>query len=673
MSQRKPTAEKLKTTQKDFRQWADDRSEGDGRVAETRLADAMGVSRNAFRNARKYDWTGRKGSLYWRWLERGEVLQAMVAAELNRLSDEFRAVRDAVGMSIRAVGDSWWKNGGYGGLGVEVLRDGEAVQVRVLPQGDGGDGDKSADADTGIDTDNQGVDLGENSPVAEASADITSSDGASSEMASAKRVSPGGTTARSLTLGMIRSWKLSSQRAAEESELAKSVSRTYWKACADLDECAEPIEFLDVADGADTYGRPFDGRVRVPDELEESLLRIRPGRIGAATLQTFENVLESMGDGHVYSLEIVSEGGEIELLIRTTYPERVAQHISSHYPGSVIESVSEDEDPIRMREGETGYRHVLHPSGDEWLPFQVYDEQQVRDGGDPFIDVLGGMMGVDLRAGERLVSRIVLRQQPHNWSEDWRARAMSGTGGENQMLAEKERRRIAEEDEESRRRFSQSQRQAYQNVNESGTHGVIVGAVVIMACLMVSYFLRQLWTEDKLVQFWLYGIGAVLLFGLSAIGAWKLGLFRGKKVEEAKFYDPDQVAIRISGSAFQVEVHTMVFLGAGETNALNRARQLLNTVNGVYRGFDNPLGCRFMVEDIRQLREVYAAGADVSAMELPGEKDGWDVLCEQMLFFAVERRRYGFFSKPAVAGVIGVKEIVAFWHIPGEGVELSAL
>ena len=431
-------------------------------------------------------------------------------------------------------------------------------------------------------------------------------------------------------------------------------------------------------EGDGTLVVPLDGKVGVADEQEETLLRIRPGRIGVATLQTFENVLESMGEDHVYSLEIVSQGGEIELLVRTTYPERIAQHIASHYPGCVIESVMGDsvmgdEDPLRMKEGETGYRHVLHPSGDEWLPFQVYDEQQVRDGGDPFIDVLGGMMGVDLRVGERLVSRIVLRQQPHDWSEDWRARAMSGTGGENQIIAEKERRRVAEDAEESRRRFSDSQRRTYQNVNDSGAHELVAAFVGLMACVMVAYFLHQLWTEDKLVQFWLYGVGALLLFGLVIVGAWKMGMFRGKKVEEAKYYDPEQVGVRISGSAFQVEVHTMVFLGAGGTNALNRARQLLNTVNGVYRGFDNPLGCRFRVEEVRELRADYSADAGGPSMALPREKDGWDIISERMLCFAVERRRQGLFGKPAEGGVIGVKEIVSFWHIPGEGVELSSL
>ena len=431
----------------------------------------------------------------------------MDIAALKRLSDEFRAVRRAARIPKLSVSESWWQTGGYGGLGVEVLRDGEAVQARVLPQGDG---DKATDADTdestGADTDtdidahfdNQHRTSGEKSAAGSIEAEIVVAD-----------------------------------REATAAEMADAgVDATFFKMCADVEAAGlfgedESIHVDEEGDG--TLVLRLDDKVGVAEEREETLLRIRPGRVGVTTLQTFENVLESMGDGHVYSLEIVSQNGEIELLVRTTFPERVAQHISSHYPGSVIQSVMGDEDPMMMKEGETGFRHVLHPSGDEWLPFQVYDEQQVRDGGDPFIDVLGGMMGVDLRVGERLVSRIVLRQQPHDWSEDWRARAMSGTGGENQVLAEKERRRVAEDDEESRRKFSDTQRKSYQNVNESGTHGMIAAFVVLMACVMVSYFLHQLWTEDKLVQFWVYGVGALLFVRFGGSGALEVGFVPGQE------------------------------------------------------------------------------------------------------------------------------------------------
>ena len=204
-------------------------------------------------------------------------------------------------------------------------------------------------------------------------------------------------------------------------------------------------------------------------------------------------------------------------------------------------------------------------------------------------------------------------------------------------------------------------------VRAPGADDYVVPLIVLGLCAAFGYFLYQLWSEEKIIQFWAYGAGAVFVLIVGALVAWKLDLFKGKE-EDAKYYDPDQVSIRISGSAFQFEVHTMVFLGQGETQSRNRAVQLLNTVNGVYRGFDNPLGCRFEVEDIRELRTI-----DAEKDKLPKQGDKWDVRPEKLLVFASEARRYGMFRKPRTVGVIGVKEIVAFWHIPGAGVDVQEL
>ena len=330
----------------------------------------------------------------------------------------------------------------------------------------------------------------------------------------------------------------------------------------------------------------------------ETLLRIRPGRIGITSLQPFENVVESMGEDDTYSLEIVSSGGQTDLIVRTTYPERAAQQIKAHYSGCVIDRVSADEDPMVMGDGEVGYRHVLHPSGDEWLPFKVYEERQVREGGDPFIDVLGGMKGDDLRVGERLVSRVVVRQQPHDWSEAWRARAMSGTGGENQAVAERERQRVVQESSQRQRAESRKDRQsdAQSAGNSSMDHHAVMLVTGIAVVALIGYAFHNLWDDGRVLEMLGYGVGVVFLAALAGLGLWKIGFFR--KAKEPTYYDPEQVRIRISGSAFKLEVQTLVFLGAGEANARKIApRSCLGTVNRVYRGFDNPLGARFELED----------------------------------------------------------------------------
>ena len=684
MSRLDPTDEKLRVAQTEFRRWATALMEGENGLPELRLVEMFGISRNGFRSAldEGRDWIKGQRSPYWPWVERRERLLSMDAAKIIRRTDTFRKVGDKVGLKTLAVSQSWWANEGFDGLGVEVRGDGEVVEVNVTAQVDGVSDDA---VDTVVDDATGDGDVGE--ALAAAADEVFGTE---------RSVPADADTSADEDLVERTLLKKGRRRELDPDLTAAEVDATAQDGdAAEVDESAQADEATDgdvavaetedsdvedplgpreewIADGFSiTRTREFgedliiDVGAEGKEKAEESLLRIRPGRVGVTTLQSFENVLESMGEGHVYSLEIVSVNGDTELLVRTTYPERVAQHIFSHYPGCVIERVFREDDPMVMREGETGYRHVLRPVGDEWLPFQVYGEQQVRDGGDPLIDVLGGVMGVDLRAGERLVSRVVLRQQPHDWSESWRARGMSGTGGENQLVAERERRRLMEEDNERRKR--DSSRQGDPKYEGSGADDYIVPFIVLGLCAALAWFLYQLWEEDKIFQFWAYGVGAIFGITILALGAWKMGMFKGKKGEEAKYYDPEQVSVRISGSAFQVEVHTLAFLGGGGTNARNRATQLLSTMNGVYRGFDNPLGCRFDVESMRELRHEEEGAA------LPRVKDRWDILPEQLLGFSVERRRYGMFGKMPPVGVIGVKEIVAFWHIPGEGVELPSL
>ena len=634
-----PNKEAIEEAQDEFSRWATSLMEGQNRLAEIRLVLVSGMSRNGFRSALESaldedkNWGKNRRSPYWTWVERRERLLPMDAETIVRLTDKFRKVGRKVGLEALDVSQSWWRYNGFGGLGVEVRDDGDDVEIIILSQGD----DFLVDA----------VD-----------ADVTGDEPDDDDA---------GAVAERFHVPVADDGGLEGPTSADDAP-------SHGRATAEKDrkEVGQPIDFNVHSE---VYGWTGHGRdaglrssrvVLVPDEREERLLRVRPGRVGITTLQSFENVLESMGDGHVYSLEIVSDGGATELLVRTTYPERMTQHIASHYPGCVIERVPAEEDPMVMREGETGYRHLLHPVGDEWLPFQVYGEQQVRDGGDPFIDILGGMMGVDLRKGERLVSRLVVQQQEHDWSEAWRARGMSGTGSENQKIAERERRRVVEEDNERRQREASNQRKAA--AEAVNVDDWIVPIIILGVCAAIGWFLYQLWSEEKIFQFFAYGVSAVVGLIVVLLGLWKIGAFKGKPVEEDKYYDPEQVSVRISGSAFQFEVQTVAFLGAGGSNARNRAMQLLSTVNGVYRGFDNPLGCRFEVEPMRELRK--STGAD---MKLPKKRDKWDVVSEHLLGFAISDRRYGFFNKMPVMGVIGVKEIVAFWHIPGEGVEMPSL
>ena len=402
-------------------------------------------------------------------------------------------------------------------------------------------------------------------------------------------------------------------------------------------------------------------------QSEEVLLKISPPRSGEQSLLSFANVLESLGEGHVFSLEILSDGGERTLLVRTIYPERVVQQFETHYPGCSVEQLSHAEDPLKFAEGRSGWRQILRPDGDEWLPFQVYDERNELAMADPFLDVMSSM-GQDLHSGEQVVTRVVLEQQPHNWSEEWRAKALSGAGSENQTQIDSNRRDLQEQDRREVQRGSQRNQSGggYQKKGNSNPNSMIAGhellylLVIGVAAALGIKFALDLWNDGRVVEVIVYGIIGLLCVGVVVFLAWRVGLFTKKK-EVVVFHDPEQVAVRISGSAFRVEVQTLALLEGDDGSVKLRAARLLEGVVSAYRGFDNPLGCRFAVEGLRRLR---AGGV--------GNKDE-DAVGNRLLVFSDDERNGGKRAKVEGSNIVGVREAASFWHLPGDTAEIHSL
>ena len=418
-------------------------------------------------------------------------------------------------------------------------------------------------------------------------------------------------------------------------------------------EAAGHADMLPVPD------RPF-----VPAEPEESLLRIRPPRVGEFSLSSFESVLDSLGEDHTLSVEIVGGGGETQLLVRTVYPDRVVNFMELHYPGVQFERVTPEEDPLRLHEGKVGWRRILRPQGPEFLPFSVYDEQKAPPTADPFLDVIGAQ-GQDLHEGERLVSRVVLRQKPHGWSEKWRARALSGPGSENAQAVEQQRR----EAQTSNPQFQSDQ------ASNPGLFGdfkslvlwVLVGVTAIAG---IGAWIKSMIDSGLLRVLIAYAVAAVAAAGFSGFAAWKMGaidaLRRLWNPEPPVPHDPAKVELRIAGGAYEFEVQTIAILG--ERSDRSRAARLLDTVVNTYRSFDDPLGARFDVEELNLL-----VTPKEYAKLTRRQRKGVDSLGDKALEFGADSRRYGVMSRRPVNGIVGTKEAAAFWHLPGGSVELPAV
>ena len=391
----------------------------------------------------------------------------------------------------------------------------------------------------------------------------------------------------------------------------------------------------------DLYGNDFL-------ERRDSLVKVIPPREGDFNLQSFMNTLEALDlVDEIISLEIAASMGRIEMFVRSKRADNVITALLSHYPNIIFEAVEDEDDPLYVEaKDENAWRQVLWPGGDEWLPFQVYDETGLLEySSDPFIDMISGMSN-EIRPGARVVSRLLLTQKGHNWSETWRGRAMKGVGGENQMLMDAMRKDERKDESGNSAAKSESTDMAEQMQP-------IYLMVAFLALGGLAYFcyhfIYPLWDEGKTAQFMWAAIGFGIALMVVGSGSYlllrKLGMFKPK--QPAKFYDPDLVKTRIEGAAFRMEVQIYAVLkeDRSEDEAIS---QLMRPAVAAYRSFDNPLGCQFATGPIDKLDALNPNRDDMGYMGGGKRKDIGE-------------------------GVIGTREAAAFWHVPGASAKVPGL
>ena len=422
-------------------------------------------------------------------------------------------------------------------------------------------------------------------------------------------------------------------------------------------------EGMAQADVLPAPGEPF-----IADRPEESLLRIRPPRVGEFTMAGFQSVLASLGEGHTLSLEVVGSGEAVELMVRTVHPDKVCHSMELHYPGTQFERVMPEDDPLRLHEDDTGWRRILRPVGPEFLPFSVYDERTEPPTADPFLDVIGAL-GQDLHTGERLVSRGMLRQKPHGWSEKWRARALSGPGSANARMMERERQQARDSGSRSldHNPSAPSEASSVGNLFNDPLSLLLIAIVVIALGAAVAVRVESLIESTGAFVASLYILAGATAFGIVGIVAWRTGLLgalaRLWKPTPPDYHDPSQVETRISGAAYEFEVQTIAILGGRGEKA--RAEQLLEMVGDAYRGFNSEHGCRFEEEQMRSL----VTPADHSKLTRKQRKST-DILHETALEFGADSRRYSLMSRRPAHGIVGIGEASAFWHPISGSVDL---
>ena len=308
------------------------------------------------------------------------------------------------------------------------------------------------------------------------------------------------------------------------------------------------------------------------------LLAVTPPRTGERTLLGVENLLQSIAVPEPFSLELVGDMDGVTLMARCLDDRVVRGQLSAHYPQARIQRVDEEDDPLRLEEGEQTWAVTLRADGPEYLPLRTFRDDDLLDpGSDPLIALMGALSA--LYEGERVVAQLLLRSLGPDWS---------------QPHLEKAHRRPGMEPREPAYTFQTKPLQM---------DGITMAVLGVGALAALKGYL---WVQDG--EIWkaaLLGTGTAL--GLAAGGwAW----WRWKR-SRSRVEDPILIGEKVSRIAFDAELQVVAVLPAD--TGQQRARELLGPVAAAYRHYDNPAGARFKTGRVRPVlpdpSRLHPAGA----------------------------------------------------------------
>ena len=349
-----------------------------------------------------------------------------------------------------------------------------------------------------------------------------------------------------------------------------------------------------------------DGRNKKPPVL----LAVTPPRTGERTMLGVENLLQSIAVPEPFALELAGDADGVTLLARCIDREVVRGQLAAHYPQARIQEVSVDEDPIFVHMGEQAWGLTLRSGGPEYLPLRTFRDDDLLDpGSDPLIAIIGALS--NLREGERVLARLLLRSLGPDWSQAHQQRAFKNPGLQ---------------------RPDPSYTYQTRPLQMDGVTMAVLGVGALAA--LKGY----LWVQDgEILKASLLGAGSLLGITVAGWGWWRW------KQARNRVYDPLLIKEKVGRIAFDGELELIAVLP--ETDAkegLRRAREVLEPVAAAYRHYDHPAGARFKASGVKALVPVmnlHPAGP-------------------------------GLFGKRSV---LGVREAAALWHPPGAGDETPLL
>ena len=297
---------------------------------------------------------------------------------------------------------------------------------------------------------------------------------------------------------------------------------------------------------------------------EPVLLAVTPPRTGEHTLLGVENLLGSIAVPEPFSLELAGDASGVTLMTRCLDGQVVRQQVAAHYPQAGIHDVPDDDDPLRLAEGEQAWAMTLRPGGPEYVPLRVFRDDDLLDpGSDPILALLGALG--EAEEGERVVARLRLRSLGPDWSRGHQQRAHEP--------ALKER------------------TDSYQ-ISESRRHRVEIAGLAVLGVALGGFFQGYRWWQAG-EEWKTFALGAGVGLALGVAG-WGWARWQASR---NRVFDPRLIEEKVSRLAFEAEIEVTAVLPPGGTE--ERARDLLEPVAAAYRHYDHPAGARLHAGELR--------------------------------------------------------------------------
>ena len=294
-----------------------------------------------------------------------------------------------------------------------------------------------------------------------------------------------------------------------------------------------------------------------------TLLAVTPPRTGERTLLAVENLLGSIAVPEPFALELAGDADGVTLLARCESDQVVRGQIATRYPQARIHEVPADEDPLLLAAGEQAWSLTLRSGGPEYVPLRCFRDDDLLDAGaDPLMGLLGALS--DLREGERVVARLLLRSLGPDWAE-------------------------AHQERPHRKAVQEPYHDAHtSDVRRHTNDGVALALLFVAGAAALKGY--QWWQAGE--GWKTVALGSGIALGLATLG-WAWHRFRKA---HRRVHDPLLIKEKVSRIAFEGEVQVFAIVPSG---AKQRAKELLGQAAAAYRDYDHPAGARFRVSKVR--------------------------------------------------------------------------